>query len=95
LLSHNPAGFENEPVTNAMHDLEVNGICPIRRKFLAQPQNVVIDRAVQGSFFKTPDLVREFVPPDHPPRTRDKEPEDFELSSEDNWNVRAADLHPE
>ena len=71
--------FENEPVTNTMPGLEVNGICRIRRELLTQPQNVVIDRADAGIVFKAPDLVREFVPRDHPPRTRDKEPEDFEL----------------
>jgi len=91
-----PVGFENEFVTNTMHGLEVNGTRRVRLEFLTQPQNVVIDCAGAGIVFKAPDLVQEFVPRDHPPRTRDKESEDFELQSgEDNWSVRAADLHPE
>jgi hypothetical protein len=79
-----------------MHGLEVNGMGRIRLEFPPQPQNAVIDRAGAGIVFKAPDLVQEFVPRDHPPRTRDKEPENFELQSgEGNWSVRAADLHPE
>jgi hypothetical protein len=79
-----------------MHGLEVNGMGRIRLKFLTKPQNVVIDCASGGIVFKAPDLVQEFVPRDNPPRIRDKEPEEFELqSSEDNWDVGAADLHPE
>jgi hypothetical protein len=65
-------------------------------EFLTQSQNVVIDRAGAGIVFKAPDLIQEFIPGDHPPRTRDKEPENFELQSgEDNWSVRAADIHSE
>ena len=79
LLRHRPAGFENESVTNPMHGLEVNGTGRIRLELLAQPQNVVIDRAGAGIVFKAPDLVQEFVPRDHPPRTREKEPENFEF----------------
>jgi hypothetical protein len=96
LLSHSPTVFENEFVTNTMHGLEVNGTGRIWLEFLAQPQNVVINRASAGIIFKAPDLIQEFVPGDHPPRTRDKEPENFELKSgENNWYVRASDFRPE
>jgi hypothetical protein len=54
---------------------------------------VVIDRAGARIVFKAPDLVQEFVPRDHPPRTADKESEKFELESgEDNRAVRPTDL---
>jgi hypothetical protein len=96
LLSCSPAGFENEFVTDTMYGLEVNGPSRIQLKFFTQPQNAVIDRAGAGIVFKAPDLVQEFVSRDSPPRICDKESEDFELqSSEDNWDVRAADLDPE
>jgi hypothetical protein len=62
-----------------MHGLEVNGAGRIRFELLTQPQNAVIDCAGARIVFKAPDLVQEFVPRDHPPRTREKEPENFEF----------------
>jgi hypothetical protein len=57
LLSNSPTVFENEFVTNTMHGLEVNGTGGIWLEFLAQPQNVVINRASAGIIFKAPDLI--------------------------------------
>jgi hypothetical protein len=95
LLSHSPAGFENEPVANTMHGLEVNGLGRIQFELLTQSQNAVIDCAGAGIVFKAPDLVQEFVPRDHTPGTCDKESENFEFqSSEDNRHVQAADFPP-
>ena len=79
LLSHSPPGFENESVTNTMHGLEVNGVGRIQFELLTQPQNAVIDCPGARIVFKAPDLVQEFVPRDHPPRTREEEPENFEF----------------
>jgi hypothetical protein len=96
LLGHSWSVFKNEFVTNTMHGLEVKGTAGIRLEFLAQPQNVVINRACAGIIFKAPDLIQKFVPGDRPPRTRDKEPEELELQSgENNWYVRASDFRPE
>jgi hypothetical protein len=79
-----------------MHGLEVNGTAGIWLEFLAEPPNVVINRACAGIMFKAPDLIQEFVPGDHPPWTHDKEPEKPELKGgENNWHVRASDFRPE
>jgi hypothetical protein len=96
LLSHSPAGFENELVTNTMHGLEVNGMGRIRFELLTDPQNAVIDCAGARIVFEAPDLVQEFVPREYTPWTRNKETQNFEFQSgEDNWSVGAADLPPE
>jgi hypothetical protein len=79
-----------------MHGLEVNGTGGIRLEFLTQPQNVVIDCAGGGIVLESPDLVQQFVPRDHPPRTGYEEPEEFKFQGgQDNWLVRAADLQAE
>jgi hypothetical protein len=73
--------LRDEFVTDAMYGLEVNGMGGIPLEFLSQSQDLVIDGAGAGVIIKTPDLVQEFVPRDHPPRTGDKESKKFELKS--------------
>jgi hypothetical protein len=90
----NSAGFENELVTNTMHGLEVNGMGRIRLKFLTQAQHLVIDSTGARIAVETPDLVQQFISRDYPLWIRYEELEEFELQSgEEDWNIRAADLH--